>query len=889
VGANVAIYAVGNNNVYLGFENAANAVGSNNVFVGREAGKFAEVNDSIIIGDRAGQYAVGSNVVIIGGGGSGGNTSPTGNGSTILGSGAGANATGDFATDIGYDAGRNWVGDRVTFLGASAGSARGVGDDAVGVGAGSLDGGALGNSFTSVGSNSGYAAVGDDCVFVGSGAGASSDGDRNVAIGLDVLSGTTGSNNVVVGTGVTTSSLQSSVVVGKDLNLSGAASEIVVIGSNVSTASAPYTGGVYLGSDFAVSNDDNESLVVAVRGQRVISANSTHTVVGNASDPYFSANSKGDIAVGTSTNPTLRSNTKYIGIGSPSDPYFYATSLGDARVGQVGSTALFANTTSFQLGPGATIMNVTTTGAEMGYPYTLFANPTFTNGNSATDSYGTWTCTSNTTAANASTYYAFDGDSGTFYNSEVHTYSSSGSSWSPEIPTTQGTLATISGLWIQLEIPTERHIAFIRVVDSTDGTYLLYGSNDGATFSYVSSVTDDKSFGDPSQTTSYKYYRLIDAAPLSPSDGETFEMKIYEIVMSFWDETTGSDYFSANAIDGTVQLGPSGTTVYATPSVMMLGGTTAPYLTANAAGDFLVGRGSNAVTISKGSIYTFTGEVVAGGPSVGRYANFRVYHPYRSTIFISDSLNFSLVYTANGDPLGKYTDARPFMVNYNTGSVTVGTPLVVSNALQLYNDADIVLSSRGDGSKEDEFININGNLYAIGWRPGNSINFSIPDADNRWFLWRKKNSSYKASNIMTLASNGNLTTAGDIFMGGDTLSIRQSGYDIYSIVNSSKLSFSTRGGFYWGNSTGEDFLYINSAGELQLYGNIARKQTAGAWFGPSDMHLKTGIETANVEICYDTVKSLSRLDTGVRWRTGPQSPRLDRTRGPRSFAENHRR
>jgi hypothetical protein len=1064
IGANVAVYSAGNNNVYIGFENASNAIGSNNIFVGREAGKYARVYDSIIIGDRAGQNAVGSNVVIIGAGGSGGgNTYPTGNGSTLLGTGAGSNASGDYMTDIGYNAGRNWVGDRVSFLGASAGDSKGVGSDVVGVGAGTLDGGALGNSVTSVGAKAGYGQVGEGCVFVGSGAGASSDGDLNVGIGLGILAGVTGSQNVAVGANVTAgTNLGSSVIVGRVIDVADGTSSCVVLGSEIDATATSFSNGVYIGSNFALSAEEDRSLVISLGGKRAVvanstaatfgangapymhvdasgnvatgsagtesirgnadylslgdpsdpyfvgntsgelsigrsgaralvmnsnwlaigsrtdpyfmansvgdvrvgntqnrvlesntsyvslgnssdpyfvanssgdvtigvgngrsvtsntywfaagspsnpyfmanaagdvsigsnvnpvitsnstfillgsakdpyllanvsgdlyvgqskhramTANSTAIYVGNVFDPYFVANSKGDVVIGTSANPTIRSNTKYIGIGSSSDPYFYSTYLGEVRAGQASSTAMFANLTTFQLGSGASIMNVSTTTAEMKYPYTLIDAPTFSGSNSATDSHGTWTVASNTTLANAVTWHAFDGDSGSFYSSDTHTYYSSNSSWSPALPTTTVASTAVGGPWIQLKLPSSKKLAFVRTSDANSYTYTLTGSTDGTNFTTIASIYGDQAFGDPSGLTAYQYFRLL-YSPTSPTDGQQLAIQFYEIAMSFWDTSTGSSYFKANSLDGSIQLGPSASTLYGTPSVFMLGGTTLPYIMANAAGDLLVGSGSNAVTVTKGSIYTYTGEIVAGGASSGKYANFRVYHPYRSTIFRSDASNFGLFYTANGDPLGAYTSARPFLLNYTTGNITIATGLRVSNDVQMTSGGNMIFDTT-----ESERIFLRNFYYSIGSYTG-LLTFSV--ATGGTYCWRSTSDASSYANIVTLSTSTGLLDFKISTANNNQICLRNSEYFLGTETGTMKFTSTTQ--FKWyGSSSVNAIMILKNDGSLTILGNNATKSVGGAWIGSSDARLKTNIETANVAICYETVKNLRLVRHG---------------------------
>jgi hypothetical protein len=292
VGAFAATEATGNNYTYVGFSCASNAIGSNNVFVGCSAGAFATLNDSIIIGSGAGQNATGSNVVIIGGGGGGGGSS--GNGSTILGAGAGANSSGDYVTDIGYNTGRNWIGNSVTFVGALAGNATGRGDYATGVGAACLDGGVVGDFLTAIGTGSGAGWIGSNSSFVGFQAGGNGGrGNRNQVFGSGLS--LSGNDNVVIGSLFNASmvaNVGNVVSVGSKISFGQSLTDSVILGKNVSAVNLT-TGSVLIGSDFRAAATDNSGLVIAMKGQRALTANATTLSMGPAGGEYFVGNAKG--------------------------------------------------------------------------------------------------------------------------------------------------------------------------------------------------------------------------------------------------------------------------------------------------------------------------------------------------------------------------------------------------------------------------------------------------------------------------------------------------------------------------------------------------------------------------------------------------------------------
>jgi hypothetical protein len=54
----------------------------------------------------------------------------------------------------------------------------------------------------------------------------------------------------------------------------------------------------------------------------------------------------------------------------------------------------------------------------------------------------------------------------------------------------------------------------------------------------------------------------------------------------------------------------------------------------------------------------------------------------------------------------------------------------------------------------------------------------------------------------------------------------------------------------------DNFLTLGVTGELVLSSNVARKSTAGGWFGPSDQRLKSNIHSANAIICENIMRDL---------------------------------
>jgi hypothetical protein len=75
-------------------------------------------------------------------------------------------------------------------------------------------------------------------------------------------------------------------------------------------------------------------------------------------------------------------------------------------------------------------------------------------------------------------------------------------------------------------------------------------------------------------------------------------------------------------------------------------------------------------------------------------------------------------------------------------------------------------------------------------------------------------------------------------------------------INSSMLRYNTgANGYHWFFSNGQNVAYFQYDGSLVIYGN-AYKPGGGSWNAVSDGRLKANITNANVDLCYDLVKSL---------------------------------